>query len=464
MAIEGNSAVSTEKIYSRTAVSLMNSTNNFSYKDLQGENRHLPHAAIFKGGFMQDVAFRLPNNQYIMASEWFQYAGRDIPPTLTEENSEASEIDRSWRTMVSWKNFHEKGTMEAKVAYFNEYTLYKDPLASVYSTIQSQTISGSFENTWDIGKNSSIFGGTQFTYEYADLDYYEKPEDQENLAIFASYRYNIPSVNWQFSLNGRQEFLTVFHPPFLFSIGGEGKIWRFISARFNVSRNFRAPTLNERFWQPGGNPDLKPEESWNEEVGILLENHFASSGIKLTLTAFNSRVENWILWLPGGSYWSVENAGEVWARGIEVIGEQSLKLGEVKIFFSESYSYTKATNEKKLFELDASYKKQLIYTPVNRFVIRAGLTSEGYNITLKGNYTGEVFTTKDNLESLPSTFLLDAVFSKSFKMKKIHPLTLQLNLNNILNTDYQSVPYRPMPGINFLVTCRMAFGKLKIKN
>lgn len=464
MAIEANGAVYRQKFYSRSAFSIMNAANDFSYKNLKGEDVQLPHAGIFKSGFIQDIAFHLPKNQYIMASAWFQYADRDIPPTLTEENSEAVQTDRSWRAMISWKDYNERNNLEAKLAYFNEFTRYEDPLASVYSTIQNQSVVSSFESTWEIGKNSAIFAGSQFTYEFADLDYYDQPRDQENVAVFVSYRHNFPLLKWQFSLNGRQEFLTEYQSPFLFSAGAEGKIWRFISGRLNVSRNFRAPTFNERYWQPGGNPDLKPEKSWNEEAGISLENQFPSSNMKFSVTAFNSHVENWILWLPGGSFWSVENAQEVWSRGFEISGNQLISLGAVSLFLAESYSFTKSTNEKKLFDLDASYRKQLIYTPLHRLVIKTGAVFKGYNLTVKGNFTGEVFSSKDNTESLPPYFLLDAVVSKSFKIKNEYPLTIQFNLNNILNADYQAIPYRPMPGINFLLTIRAGIEKLEIRN
>ena len=399
-----------------------------------------------------------------MASAWFHYADRDIPPTLTEDESKAVQVDRSWRTMLLWKDYNHRNILEAKLAYFNEYTLYDDPLALVYSTIHSQSVAGSFESTWEIGTNSAVFAGSQYTYEYAVLDYYDHPEDQENIALYASFRQNIPRLKWQASLSGRQEFLTDYRSPFLFSAGAEGKIWRFISGRLNVSRNFRAPSLNDRYWQPGGNPDLEPEESWNEEVGISVENNFPSSDVKLSTTAFNSRVENWILWLPGNSYWSVENAQEVWSRGFEINGCQSVSSGIFDLYFAESYTFSKSTNEKKLFDLDASYKKQLIYTPLHRFVIKAGAVMKGYGLLLKGNFTGEVYTSKDNLESLPPFFLLDAIVSKSFMIKKAYPLSIQLNMNNILNNDYQSIPYRPMPGFNFLVTVRAEISKLKIKN
>ncbi len=278
--------------------------------------------------------------------------------------------------------------------------------------------------------------------------------DQENIAVYASYRHNFPTLKWQVSLNGRQEFLTEYQSPFLFSAGMEGAIWRYISGRINISRNFRAPTLNERYWQPGGNPALEPEESWNEEAGIAVEKQFAASFIKFSVTAFNSSVDNWILWLPGGSYWSVENAQEVWSRGFEISGNQSFAISEVKLLFGESYTYTKATNQVKLFEQDASYKKQLIYTPLHRLMVRAAVVYKGFNLTLKGNFTGIVYTTKDNLDWLPPYLILDAIVSKSFKLKNSDNMIIQFNVNNIGNIEYQSVPYRPMPGIGFLVTVR----------
>lgn len=463
-AVEGNADVSQKKFYSRTAYSFYNALNDFTYDNLQGRKDTLVHASIFKGGFIQDFAYKLAGNQYLMASLWFQYAHREIPPTLSEEKSEAVQMDRSWRTMLLWKDYNARNILEAKLAYFNEFTLYNDPLSTVYSTIKSQSAVGSFESTWEIFENSAIFAGTQFTFEYADLVNYNKPKSQDNLAIFASFRQNLPMLRWQFSLNGRQEFITGYNSPFLFSAGAEGNIWRFISGRFNISRNFRAPTLNERFWMPGGDPELKPEESWNEEAGISTENKFSDTYVKFSLTVYNSRVENWIIWLPAGNIWYVHNAQEVRARGLEISGNQTFNVKSVNIFLSESWSFTKSTNEKKLFELDASYKKQLIYTPLNRVVVTTGAIYQGFNLTLRGDFTGEVFTSTDNASSLPAHFLLDAIISKSFKIKNEYPITIQVNLNNVLNDKYEVTPYRPMPGINFLVTVRAGIDKLKIKN
>jgi len=459
MGIESSGRVLKKNFYSRTAFNINRSNNDFQYADLSGEQVKMPHADMFRTGFIQDLAFQFKGDQYIMASAWFNYAGREIPPTLTQDVSEAVQTDRSWRLMAIWKDFNEKSNLEAKLAWFNEFTRYDDPPASVFSTIESQTVTGAFEGTFELEKNNALFGGVQYTYEYADLVNYENPQNQQNLALLASYRHAFPSLGWQASVNGRQEFLTDYEVPFLFSAGAEGKIWRFISGRFSVSRNFRAPTLNERYWQPGGNPGLEPEESWNEEIGVMADYKFASSAVSMDLTLYNSNVTNWILWLPGSSYWSVENAQEVWSRGMEATGRQSFDAGNVSVYFTESYTFSKSTNRKKLFNLDASYNKQLIYTPLNRFFVKAGAMFRGYNLALKGNYTGIVYTTKDNLDSLPGYFLMDMVLAKTFNVKVHYPVTIQLNLNNLLNKDYEVIPYRPMPGINGMITVRVGVGE-----
>ncbi|MFO7614560.1 MAG: TonB-dependent receptor [Bacteroidales bacterium] len=460
-ATEGEGTVSRKNLYSRTAFSLMDARNDFSYENFSGEKEKLPHAAIFKAGVIQDIAFQLPGDQYIMATGWFQFAEREIPPTLTESVSEAEQLDRSWRTMLVWKDFNPRNTLEARLAYFNEFTRYSDPIPEIFSDIHSQSFIAAFESTWELTEHAAVFAGTQYTYEYAELDFYSQPEDQQNLAIYASFRYYFPKIRWQFSLNGRQEMLTGYSSPFLFSAGAEGKLWKILSGRLSFSRNFRAPTLNERFWQPGGNPELEPEKSLNLEGGLFVDFQPGDDSFFFQVTIFNSKVTDWILWLPGSSYWSVENAQEVWSRGFEFNGIQRFQAGKFTIHLAESYSFTRSTNEKKLFDLDASYQKQLIYSPAHRVLLKPGLEYRGYRLSLRGTYTGKIYTTKDNQHSLPPFFLLDAIIAKTIHISKKYPLTFQINLNNILDQDYQVVPYRPMPGFGVMGTVRAELKKFK---
>ena len=446
------------KFYSHTSFSINGAKNNFSFENLYGEPEKLDHAGYFKGGFLQDIAVKLAKGQYLMASAWFQYAGREIPATMTEAVSEAEQLDRSWRSMMVWKDFNRKNTLEAKASYFNEFTRYLDPKAEVYSVIRSQTGVAAFESTWDLFKNASLFAGANYTYEYADLDYYVSPEHQQSLALYLSWMHEFPALGWQVSLNARQEFFTGYDPPFLFSLGSSGKIWKFISGRISFSRNFRAPTLNERYWQPGGDPDLEPEASYNLEAGISLKPVTGNLESELSVTGFSSWVDNWILWQPGsGGTWSVENAQEVWSRGLEISINEIYRSGAAIFMLYGSYSMTFSTNEKKLSEYDESYHKQLIYTPVHRMILKPGFGWKGFQFTLRGSLSGLIYTSRDNEESLPSYFLLDAIISKSIWLKSMVPLSFQVNLNNITDLDYQVVPYRPMPGFNVMGTVVVKF-------
>ena len=84
-----------------------------------------------------------------------------------------------------------------------------------------------------------------------------------------------------------------------------------------------------------------------------------------SVTAFSNRINNWILWRPGNSYWSPENVFQVWARGIESSLKMSHEWEKATITFNLNYHFTKSTVE-KLFEASSlQLGKQLIYTPLH---------------------------------------------------------------------------------------------------
>ena len=85
----------------------------------------------------------------------------------------------------------------------------------------------------------------------------------------------------------------------------------------SISRNYRYPTLNDRYWVPGGNPGLRPEQSLSGEFSILRWLPWTENGIlEYSLGGYWNEVDDWILWLPGnGNIWSPENVQHVQARG-----------------------------------------------------------------------------------------------------------------------------------------------------
>jgi outer membrane receptor protein involved in Fe transport len=63
---------------------------------------------------------------------------------------------------------------------------------------------------------------------------------------------------------------------------------------------------------------------------------------------------------------------------------------------------------------------------------------------------------------MPGYSLTNIILGKNIDLNKI-VLTLQLDINNLFNLNYQSIPNRPMPGINKMVTIRMSFSDTRDK-
>ncbi|MGA9666846.1 MAG: TonB-dependent receptor [Gallionella sp.] len=72
--------------------------------------------------------------------------------------------------------------------------------------------------------------------------------------------------------------------------------WR---ATASVSNAFKAPTFNDMYGPPswGSNPNLKPEQADNREVGL----HYASKGQHVALVYFDNRIHNLVIY-PGPLY------------------------------------------------------------------------------------------------------------------------------------------------------------------
>lgn len=224
----------------------------------------------------------------------------------------------------------------------------------------------------------------------------------------------------------------------------------------SVSRNYRFPTLNDLYFLPGGNPNLKSEHGFTYDLGVSLELD-KSERVSFSASAnwFDSRIDDWIIWLPTAKgFFSPKNVKSVHAYGVESNADIAIQLAKGLMFdLSGSFSWTPSINKgEKMSPADQSVGKQLPYVPRYSASFTGRISWRNWTFLYKWCYYSERFTMSSNdytiTGHLPEYFMSNISLEKNLFFK---PLDLQLKLavNNLFNEDYLSVLSRPMPGINF---------------
>jgi len=133
------------------------------------------------------------------------------------------------------------------------------------------------------------------------------------------------------------------------TVAGSAWLKRKVKLRASVESGFRQPTYTDLYYSDPttlGNPNLKPESSWNYEGGA---DWYASERLTLTLTAFHSSLTNAIDYvrpyptaLNPAPLWQAENLNGVTFNGLESamdwrpIAGQSFRLGLTTLQGSQS--------------------------------------------------------------------------------------------------------------------------------
>jgi iron complex outermembrane receptor protein len=229
-----------------------------------------------------------------------------------------------------------------------------------------------------------------------------------------------------------------------------------VIAKASVSRNFRFPTLNDLYFLPGGNPDLKKESGWTYDVGVSFvlskEGRYSLTG---SLNWFDSHISDWIIWLPTTKgFFSPDNIKDVHAYGIESKMDLDVVMGKGWMLgMNGSFSWTPSINEgEPRTPADQSVGKQLPYVPLLSSAITGRISWRTWSFLYKWCYYSQRYTMSSNDISLtgklPAYFMSNVSLEKKFAFSWAD-LSLKGAVNNLFNEEYLSVLSRPMPGINF---------------
>ncbi len=439
--------VSVLKIYNASA------KNNFEYNNIyainiSSEKRKQTNATIKNYGMVSENYFKIDQNQGINLMLWLQQAAREIPPTMLQEINRSEQFDKNYRFASAYKNNHGKHLTTIRAAFFNEKLKYEDATYNYSETSHSSEFIMEAEDKFQLSKSHSVNAGVNNTYVSAITPNYYHQQNQNRTALFLLYSFRSINEKLNTSVSARQELQEKNFAPFTFSAGVDYKITDYLLAKASVSRVYRIPALNDLYWYPGGNPDLLSESGYAQEAGLKLnvaKKHFTFSS---EATVFNRDMSDWILWLPGITYWSPQNIASVWSRGIETNNKLIVHNGKTKISIAVITNYVLSTNNKTRYENDEALNKQLIYTPMYSGLAKATIEFKRLAISYRHNYTGYRYTSTDNTQYLTPYDLGSANISYRIKRKN-SSASAYFQINNIWNKEYQLLLNRAMPLQNF---------------
>jgi iron complex outermembrane receptor protein len=448
------------KWWANTSFNYRQAKNDFDYADLGKLNhptRTMEHADMQLWGISQAIGYALNKANSLALHFRFSETDRLLPATMLMASTKETLWDRDIWLALRYKRVGTKSLLEATTAYIHGQQEYygNDDYRYPYLYQASKTI---VRYRYQLARKLELKSGIDHSSERAisDTAYGHETVWRHWQALFASLSY-APTSWLSAQAMVREDLINAKFSPVQALAGvevGALKWWR-ISA--NVSRNFRAPSLNDLYWTPGGNRDLKNETGFSFETGMRFYKRWNKFNFDVNATYFRTEVDNWILWTPGaGSVWSPQNMRKVLAQGVELQLQLGATIRKVQVALYTEYDFTQSTVTQSMTMSDEAVGKQLIYTPVHSAKGHVSVQWKGLVGMYGLQYTGQRYTSSDNLSSLPAFHVSWISASYRLPIQK-HALQLGGAIDNLFNQQYQAIAWRPMPGRAFRVTLSYTF-------
>lgn len=224
----------------------------------------------------------------------------------------------------------------------------------------------------------------------------------------------------------------------------------------SLARNYRYPTMDDLYFQPGGNPDLRPERGITYDGGLEGSLVCPRGSLKANLSAFNSYITDWILWTPNAKgFWQPANLKRVHNYGVETTLTAEMQLhADWHLTLMGNYAYTPSINQSRdLDEADTSYGKQLVYVPRHSANLTASARWRHWHLTYQWHSYSERFTTTSNEVSRITGRLLPYYMSHLTLERQLRlggkSASIKGVIYNLLDSEYVTVLSRPMAGRHY---------------
>ncbi|MBF4473245.1 TonB-dependent receptor plug domain-containing protein [Flavobacterium sp. HJJ] len=439
--------IATEKWSAQIGFSKNSSTNDYKYLNKytwQGEQRWNQNGEYDIITVSANLGYKL-NGRNIFKL-YSQTSNTDRNTSLvTESEMKSKYVNGFNRNLLEYDGNFGRFTTNLKTAYiFENYQYFADNSTNDYTYGKTESLITKVDFGYTLFKSTQVNGildynrtngyGTGFGNHIREISSASLLVKQDFFA------------NWKNEFGIRKEFTNNYESPILFSLGSSYQFSKLYNFKLNVSRNFRIPTFNDLYWEPGGNPNLKPESSYQAEIG----NVFTFNNISLTQTFYYIKIKDLLQWVPGkNGIWTPQNQDKVNSYGAETLLSWKKQFGKNNFGANASYAHTVSE--------DVANGNQLFFVPFDKITASVSYSRSKITAYYQFLYNGFVYTRADND---PNEIINDYKVSNlgiDYDFKLLNSFKLGFQVLNIFNENYESLESRPMPGRNFNMYLTLKF-------
>lgn len=475
---------------------------------------------------LQEAYYNTNRGDRLGLNAWYINSNRELAMITTDYGDDTEfenrQREQTFRSIFTYDHLAEQWKLGAKAGYIFTWMAYDYKRDLGNGVMAHMTRSRSRVNTIYAQLNAEYFIGRKwlFTANLSAHQHFVRSEDK-NIILQDGDKgivgYNVAalelsgsaSVKWQpidrigLSCVVREEAFGNKWSPIIPALFFEGVLSKpgNLTLKLSGSRNYRFPTLNDLYFLPGGNPNLRNEQGWTYDAGlsfaigskyiesnvgtrhIVSENNFITDKINsvssvgsvreknnsvgdktplfeyYTLTGsatwFDSYINDWIIWLPTTKgFFSPRNLKKVHACGIELQADLQLQFSKNwRLSLNGTFTWSPSINiGEPMTPADQSVGKQLPYVPEISANVVGRLSWRTWSFSYKWCHYSERFTMSSN--DITLTGRLPKYYMSNITLEKQIPCSwaewsLKGTINNLFNEEYLSVLGRPMPGINF---------------
>lgn len=416
----------------------------------------LNHGAEQQFHMMQDIAYRMALTHTLELHAWAYNILRQVSFTPEQAANKTGIQQQVLNIVGNWNSVFKRFQSKAVLGYSSEIYNYTDSISRTTSLHGIHGFQHHFQGQVQLTPLQIFKAGFTGNFnEVRSTSYAEKGiQYQPNLWIshdFSKYKMALQSV-YRIEMTGKHAVPFSFLEQF--SYNGNSFL-----CKASIGRQWRWSSLNERFWQPGGNLHLNPEMSLGGDINFRIMHLINKWRFELSQSAFIKNIKNWITWLPGaGAQAQVVNINAVHNRGLEssIVIRKNFKRFEMEIAAQWNCAYTFTISNENRFDINAR-GLQWIYTPLYSGSGYLQCKTPYVLMQWQIMYTGYSYTSSDHHSWINPFWINNLKLQRHHFIGQHYQIQYSLQCDNLFDNPNQWIVGKPLPGRQFLISTQFNF-------